>query len=98
MTDNIGAELAKAEENYLNIEEKLSDPAVIADMGTWQRYSKEQSDLAETVEKVLGTKGKTRIGETGFHVYVTLDTQLSAEDVKVHTAINNWLVANINTT
>ena len=38
-------------------------------------------ELAETVENVLGTKGEPRIGETGFHVYVTLDTDLSAEDV-----------------
>ena len=38
-------------------------------------------ELAATVEKVLGTKGEPRIGETGFHVYVTLDTDLSAEVV-----------------
>ena len=36
---------------YQFLSEKLSDTAVIADMGTWQRYSKEQSDLTETVEK-----------------------------------------------
>ena len=30
---------------------QLADPAVIADMGTWQKFSKEQSDLTETVEK-----------------------------------------------
>ena len=36
---------------YEFLSEKLSDPAVIADMGTWQKYSKEQSDLTETVEK-----------------------------------------------
>ncbi len=38
-------------------------------------------ELAETVENVLGTKGEPRIGETGFHVYVTLDTNLNAEEV-----------------
>ena len=32
---------------------QLADPAVIADMGTWQKFSKEQSDLTETVEKYL---------------------------------------------
>ena len=36
---------------YEFLSEKLSDPAVIADMGIWQKYSKEQSDLTETVEK-----------------------------------------------
>ena len=30
---------------------QLSDPDVIADMGTWQKYSKEQADLTETAEK-----------------------------------------------
>ena len=30
---------------------QLSDPSVIADMGTWQKYSKEQADLTETAEK-----------------------------------------------
>ena len=38
---------------YEFLSEKLSDSAVIADMGTWQKYSKEQSDLTETVEKYL---------------------------------------------
>ena len=38
---------------YEFLSEKLSDSAVIADMGTWQRYSKEQSDLTETVEKYV---------------------------------------------
>ena len=33
------------------LSEKLADPDVIADMGTWQKYSKEQFDLTETVEK-----------------------------------------------
>ena len=36
---------------YEFLSEKLSDSEVIADMGTWQKYSKEQSDLTETVEK-----------------------------------------------
>ena len=36
---------------YEFLSEQLADSAVIADMGTWQRYSKEQSDLTETVEK-----------------------------------------------
>ena len=30
---------------------QLADSAVIADMGTWQKYSKEQAELTETVEK-----------------------------------------------
>ena len=33
------------------LSEQLADSAVIADMGTWQKYSKEQSELTETVEK-----------------------------------------------
>ena len=36
---------------YEFLSEKLADNEVIADMGTWQKYSKEQSDLTETVEK-----------------------------------------------
>ena len=38
-------------------------------------------ELAETVGKVLGPKGKPRIGETGFHIYVTLDTDLRGETI-----------------
>ncbi len=36
---------------YAFLTERLADTAVIADMGTWQKYSKEQSELRETVEK-----------------------------------------------
>ena len=36
---------------YQFLSEQLADTAVIADMGTWQKYSKEQADLTETVEK-----------------------------------------------
>ena len=36
---------------YQFLSQQLADTAVIADMGTWQRYSKEQADLTETVEK-----------------------------------------------
>ena len=36
---------------YEFLSEKLADNEIIADMGTWQKYSKEQSDLTETVEK-----------------------------------------------
>lgn len=38
-------------ERYAYLSEKLSDSAVIADMETWQKYSKEQAELTETVEK-----------------------------------------------
>ncbi len=43
--------LADIKTRYQFLSEKLSDAAVIADMPTWQKYSKEQSDLTETVEK-----------------------------------------------
>ena len=43
--------LADLKSRYEFLSEKLADTAVIADMGTWQKYSKEQSDLTETVEK-----------------------------------------------
>ena len=43
--------LEDIKKRYEFLSEKLSDSAVIADMGTWQKYSKEQSDLTETVEK-----------------------------------------------
>ncbi len=36
---------------YEFLSEQLADTAVIADMPTWQKYSKEQSELTETVEK-----------------------------------------------
>ncbi len=36
---------------YEFLSEKLSDADVIADMSTWQKYSKEQADLTETAEK-----------------------------------------------
>ena len=36
---------------YEFLTKEIADPDVIADMGTWQKYSKEQSDLTETVEK-----------------------------------------------
>ena len=36
---------------YAFLTERLSDANVIADMQTWQKYSKEQSELRETVEK-----------------------------------------------
>ena len=36
---------------YEFLSEKLADPEVIADMGTWQKYSKEQAELSETAEK-----------------------------------------------
>ena len=36
---------------YEFLSEKLADSAVIADMPTWQKYSKEQAELTETVEK-----------------------------------------------
>ena len=36
---------------YHFLSEELSDAEVIADMDTWRKYSKEQSDLQETAEK-----------------------------------------------
>ena len=43
--------LEDIKKRYIELSEKLSDSEVIADMPTWQKYSKEQSDLTETVEK-----------------------------------------------
>ena len=43
--------LADLKIRYEFLSEKLADASVIADMGTWQKYSKEQADLTETVEK-----------------------------------------------
>ena len=43
--------LADIKKRYEFLSEQLADAEVIADMGTWQKYSKEQSDLTETVEK-----------------------------------------------
>ena len=43
--------LADIKKRYEFLSEQLADAEVIADMGTWQKYSKEQSDLTEAVEK-----------------------------------------------
>ena len=43
--------LSEIKKRYEFLSQQLADSAVIADMGTWQKYSKEQSDLTETVEK-----------------------------------------------
>ena len=43
--------LKEMKSRYEFLSQQLADTAVIADMGTWQRYSKEQADLTETVEK-----------------------------------------------
>ena len=43
--------LAEILKRYEFLSEQLSSADVIADMPTWQKYSKEQSDLTETVEK-----------------------------------------------
>lgn len=37
--------------------------------------------LAATVEQVLGRKAKVRTGDSGFHVYVELDTKLPAGEI-----------------
>ena len=43
--------LEALEERYLFLEQKISDPEVIADQDTWRKYCKENSDLAPIVEK-----------------------------------------------
>lgn len=43
--------LDEIKKRYEFLSEQLANSEVIADMGTWQKYSKEQSDLTETVEK-----------------------------------------------
>ena len=43
--------LADIKNRYLFLSEKLSDNDVIADMSIWQKYSKEQAELTETVEE-----------------------------------------------
>ena len=43
--------LADIKKRYEFLSQQLSDNEIIADMATWQKYSKEQSDLTETVEK-----------------------------------------------
>ena len=45
--------LQDIKKRYEFLSEQLADSDVIADMGTWQKYSKEQSDLTETVEKYV---------------------------------------------
>ena len=43
--------LEEMKKRYAFLSEKLADTAVLSDMETWQKYSKEQAELTETVEK-----------------------------------------------
>ena len=43
--------LQEMQKRYAFLSEKLADTEVLSDMETWQKYSKEQADLTETVEK-----------------------------------------------
>ncbi len=43
--------LDEMKKRYAFLSEKLADSEILADMSVWQKYSKEQSDLTETVEK-----------------------------------------------
>jgi len=43
--------LEALEERYLFLEQKISDPEVIADQESWRKYCKENSDLAPIIEK-----------------------------------------------
>lgn len=43
--------LEALEERYLLLEQKISDPKVIADQDSWRKYCKENSDLAPIIEK-----------------------------------------------
>ena len=36
---------------YQYLSAQLADPETIADMGAWQKYSKEQADLKDAAEK-----------------------------------------------
>ena len=38
-------------QRYAFLSEKLADSETIADMSVWQKYSKEQAELAETAQK-----------------------------------------------
>lgn len=51
--------LQAVEDKYLELESLISDPAVIADMEKWQRYSKEHASLAPIVEKIREYKRVT---------------------------------------
>lgn len=43
--------LEALEERYLSLEQKISDPSVIADQESWRKYCKENADLAPIIEK-----------------------------------------------
>ncbi|MBO5411914.1 MAG: peptide chain release factor 1 [Clostridia bacterium] len=43
--------LEEIKKRYEFLSAQLADSALLADMSTWQKYSKEQADLTETVEK-----------------------------------------------
>ena len=43
--------LAEMVKRYEYLSEELLSPSILADMSVWQKYSKEQAELRETVEK-----------------------------------------------
>ena len=45
------AAVAELERKYIDLSDKINDPDIIADNGTWRRLMKEHSDLSPIVEK-----------------------------------------------
>ncbi len=43
-------------------------------------HSAKATELANTVKRILGENCETRIGDMGFHVYVSLDIEMSAQE------------------
>ena len=58
------------------LSEQLADASVLADMNTWQKYSKEQAELTETAEKYAEYK---RTEEEMQEAFATAEAETDAE-------------------
>ena len=58
------AKLENMEARYMSLEDKLSDPSVIADQEAWRRFSKEHAEMTDIIDtfrrwkKITASAGK----------------------------------------
>ncbi|MBR2375178.1 MAG: peptide chain release factor 1 [Clostridia bacterium] len=72
--------LDEMKKRYEFLSEQLADSALLADMGTWQKYSKEQADLTETMEKYAEYLAKQKEMDDAFAL---ADTETDSEMKKM---------------
>ncbi len=74
--------LAALENKYLELENLISDPEVLADMSRWQKYNKEHAALTEIVEKYR------RYRQIDKELHDNKEMLLEEEDSEFRTLIN----------